>query len=199
MIFQIFLCTVSVKYDLLIRNVFRNFILSTDNDSHSFIFLILSDCFQFFHINCKKCLTAGTCTFTFYIIFRPACAHIADIRDPHFLVALFDGVTNHFDILKVIVSKTCLFCYFEVVYTGCVNTCYLTGNTVDRNRIFGSENHICLNRNRHMRAVSTCRTHSIHDIDIGTTCAPYIHHSHGQILLMHLHMYFILYNTFNIL
>ena len=41
--------------------------------------------------------------------------------------------------------------------------------------------------------------HGIHNVDIRPAGAPHIHHCHGQILLMHLHMYLILNYTFDVL
>jgi hypothetical protein len=42
-------------------------------------------------------------------------------------------------------------------------------------------------------------TDGVHDVDIRAAHAPHIHHSHGQILLVHLQVYSILHHTLNIL
>ena len=45
-----------------------------------------------------------------------------------------------------------------------------------------------------MWAVTGCYIDSVYDVDIRTYCPPNIHHSHCQVLLMHLGMYLILYS-----
>ncbi len=198
-ILEVFLGAVSVKYDSLVGNVSRDGVLRSCNDGHSGVLVVFAYSLKLFHVDSKQCLAAGASAFASYVVFRPSLAHVADVRDPHGLEAFFDGVADYFDLVHVVGTKSCFFSNGEVAYAGSIDTGYFAGNSVDSYRVLGTKDHVGFDRNWHMRAVSGCCSECIHDVQVSSAYGPNVHHGHGQVLLMHLHMNFVLYNALDVL
>ena len=183
--------------DDLILWLIRNSISRTYNDCLIRIFFIDTKCLKRFHVQCKQSLAAWACALAADIVFWPTISHVAKVWNPHLPVNVFNLFTNNFNLITI--CCTSFISCSEVVNLVCIDTYNITCDKVKRNWIVTAHDDTYFQRSWCMWAVTGCYIDSVYDVDIRTYCPPNIHHSHCQVLLMHLGMYLILYSTFDVL